>query len=45
MICPERGKDVKWFYDHMCESHGWALAEAEKYADDQYLEESMKNEE
>ena len=39
MICPLCGKDVpnREFYDHMG-NHGWSLSEAERYADDRYLE-------
>ena len=38
MKCPVCGERIKnrEFYDHMCEIHGWALAEAEKFADDWY---------
>ena len=40
MRCPICFKEVssRVFYDHMGEYHGWSLAEAEKYADDLYLE-------
>ena len=39
--CPECGKDVpvREFYDHMCEYHGWTMAQAEEYADNVYLNE------
>jgi len=33
MKCPDCGKDVKWFYDHVCEIHGWGMERAEHYAD------------
>lgn len=40
MRCPKCFKDMttREFYDHMAEHHMWTLAEAEKYADDAYLE-------
>ena len=41
MICPLCGKDgmlTGEFYDHMGEYHAWSLADAEKHADDEYLE-------
>ena len=39
IICPLCGKDIpsREFYDHMG-NHGWSLSEAERYADDRYLE-------
>ena len=46
MICPVCFKDIpnREFYDHMSEYHGWSLAEAETFADEQYqiLEESTQ---
>lgn len=41
MKCPVCQKDVptREFYDHMSEYHGWAMEEAETYADDKWLEE------
>lgn len=41
MKCPICDKDqltTGEFYDHMGEIHGWKLSEAEKYADDRWLE-------
>ena len=40
MICPVCFKEVssRDFYDHMAEHHSWSMAEAEKYADDEYIE-------
>jgi len=39
--CPVCRKEVdkRAFYDHMGSSHGWSLAQAERYADDLYIEE------
>lgn len=41
MICPVCGKNemrTGEFYDHMGEYHDQTLSEAEKHADDQYIE-------
>ena len=40
MKCPICGVEQRTgeFYDHMGEYHGWTLAEAEKFADDRWIE-------